>query len=99
MRPTQKQHSLSSSGLSLLLHLDDHRDTTQSLLERAECRALWEEHQQAEQRPYQWGLLLGHQQLQAEKREDGTLDELNKLVNLAQQACRDLNVGKLLHEV
>lgn len=43
-------------------------------------------------------MLVRHEQLEAEKREDRGLNQLDKTVNLLQNPGGDFNVGELLYE-
>lgn len=82
-----------------MFHLDDNGDAVQSLLEAVEGGALGEEHQQAVQGSHESRLFLRYEELQAEEREDRTLDELYQFVNLLQEAGCDLDIGKLLYQI
>ena len=95
----RQQHSLFAV---LLLGLLDHADgghTAQPLFERAERRALRQQHEQPVERAHQWRVLVRVEQLQSQEGKDRGLKELDQLVDLLKRARRDLDVGEFLHEV
>ena len=76
-----------------------HRDTAKSLFECLECSRLWQEHQDSIEGLQEVRILVRLQDLEAQERKYGRLEELHQLIKLLQEPGGDLKVSELADEV
>ena len=76
-----------------------HRDTAKPLSECLECSCLWQEHQDSIEGLQEVRILVRLQDLEAQERKYGRLEELHQLIELLQEPGGDLKVSELADEV